>query len=219
MNVTKAKDGIAFNGFAESNKFKCGYPTDFMQDYACPIGQVLITSTSTPPSIGNWELIDKEFTPTETTGTWSINDSNVTSGEVTVRRGGHTADVRITFTNKKAFGETEMAMGTISVESLGFLLLPMEKRPPFVSDGGNACGELIIGSDGDIKCVDGSFYADNLPASSYSICHVTYVGGNIENMLDSCCNKFYWMRVADEVVELEQLEIPSIELVEETVEE
>lgn len=88
-------------------------------------------------------------------------------------------------------------MGTISINSLGFAnSLPVEKRPPFVSDGGNACGMLIITTEGTISVVDGTFYSNNMAAGNYSICHVTYAAGNINNMLDSCCDKFYWKRTA-----------------------
>lgn len=197
FNITKKKDGIAFNGFAESGKFKNNYPTDFMQDYACPIGQVLITSTPTSPSIGEWELIDKEFIPQlVSSDNFTLTTANTTSATLTVILGGHDIDVKLTTVNKTAIGEDEKKRGTIILSAIGVTSLPMGKGQVLgASDGGNAWSSWTITADGSVSTVDCDPSSSSVPAGSTNIVHWHYTVGDFTTMIDDFCNKFYWKRI------------------------
>lgn len=195
LNITKEKDGIALNGFAERNKFKVNYKTDFMQDYACPLGQVLITTSPTPPNIGEWELIDKEFKPQTVTGEFTI--SKAQSCVVTASLSGHSIQLQINFKASGTIDDATVTIGTLNPASVGVTSFAQNLYPTGSSDGGGAVPSCYFSTSGLFQVLDGNAPGGTLASGQATYVIMTLVNDDFNKMIDSFCNKFYWKRVED----------------------
>ena len=170
---------------------------------AYPIGSIYITSTNSAPTVGGtWTLIDKEFAPyVSTTSAFTINTTNTTSvGNYLLIRKGHEVILRLQIKNKVALSTSNLVLGTITSATFGI-------------SSGYADWGVQGNSDGGTGLVMASMTESSGTWSLTSMCAVTRTSGgsiaagntidfvfrpvfDMEKMLDSACNKFYWKRTA-----------------------
>lgn len=168
-----------------------------------PVGSVYITSTNTAPTVGGtWTLIDKEFTPyVSTTSAFTINSTNTTSvANYLLIRKGHEVILRLQIKNKVALAATNLALGTITSATFGI-------------SSGYADWDVHGTSDGGTGLCMASMTESSGTWTLTSVCAITRTSGgsiaagsniefmfrpvfDMEKMLDSACNKFYWKRTA-----------------------
>ena len=164
-----------------------------------PVGAIVVTSTNKNPSNefgGTWELIDKEFTPTDIGDVMTMNSTNTSESKAWGKRGGHSISFNGTFTNKVTFNDTERELGTLNLANMGVTRLPDAFRFVGFTDGGNSEIFLYLLNTGVLKTVDIGGNLTSVAADKTWFWSITMVWHNIEYMLDSACNKFYWKRTA-----------------------
>ncbi len=189
------------NNFTISDVRKLGMAVTANDVY--PVGAVCITSTNTAPIlVGTWELIDKEFTPyISTTSAFTINTTNTTSvGNYLLIRKGHEVILRLQIKNKVALSTSNLALGTINTSNFGI-------------SSGYADWGVQGNCDGGTGLVMASMTEASSKFTLTSMCAITRTSGgsiaagntidfvfrpvfDMEKMLDSACNKFYWIRTA-----------------------
>lgn len=173
------------------------------------VGDVVITSTNETPNLcGTWELIDKEFAYTVITDTGVTWNTTNTSGSVSANsrrayiiRSGHSISVRLWWTNRIAYGSTQLPICTIAFSSLGltgayqhFLQgqTATNKHAIAVIRTGNSDPMTVqydgIATFGTQTSIDAgqAFYVDFNHVAGYT------------SMADSACNKFYWRKTGPE---------------------
>lgn len=163
-------------------------------------GNVYITSTNSPPtSDGNWQLIDKEFTPATSQNLPSpnsiikINDTNVASYSTSLTRSGHSIYIRLNFTSSVVLDDSSIELGTLRLSALGISSIKYPINITGYTDGGNAILMGQITTQGQITNNDIIGKSDAV-SSGMSLLYATTLVVNYEDMLDSSCNKFFWKR-------------------------
>lgn len=164
-----------------------------------PVGSVYITQTNTNPASklgGNWELIDKDFTPVG--GNATITLGKASSGTLAFYKSGKNIYCRLTFVNNATLNDTAATVATINLASIGVTDLTYSKYPIGQTDGGAAL--LMMGvnaTTGVIAVNDVIDKGGSHVVSSGATCYVEWSNTiAIGNMMDSACNKFYWKRTA-----------------------
>lgn len=168
-------------------------------DFTHPVGTVIITSEVVNPGNtlgGTWELIDKEFTPGDLGDVMQMNSSNTSVSRAWCKRGGHSMSFNGTFTNSVEFNDTERNLGTLILENMGVTRLPDAFRFVGFSDGGNSEVFLLMENTGSLSSVDIGGNISSVASGKTWFWSLTCVWHNINYMLDSACNKFYWKRTA-----------------------
>ena len=159
-------------------------------------GSVLITNTNTPPNqLGNWELIDKEFTTKVESVALNIDSANVSAANLYCTWSGHTIYCFLNVDTKTTMNDNTIHLGTLPLAKLGITFLPHNyNRIIGGSDGGNSASLINITTEGDVSSVEtliksGASYPTN-QTFSY---HMTFVIPHGQ-MSNSFCNKFYWRK-------------------------
>lgn len=163
------------------------------------VGSVIITGTNTNPQAtygGTWTLIDKEFTPADIGDVMQMNSTNTTQSRAYGKRGGHTISFNANFVNKVAFNDTQRELGTLDLASMGVTRLSDAFRTLGFSDGGNAEIFLLLESNGVLSTVDVGGNITSVAKDNTFFWNITITWSDINQMLDSACNKFYWKRTA-----------------------
>ena len=164
-----------------------------------PVGAVVITGTNTNPGAtygGTWTLIDKEFTPADIGDVMQMNSTNTTQSRAYGKRGGHTISFNANFVNKVAFNDTQRELGTLDLASMGVTRLSDAFRTLGFSDGGNAEIFLLLENTGVLSTVDVGGNITSVAKDNTFFWNITITWSDINQMLDSACNKFYWKRTA-----------------------
>lgn len=165
-----------------------------------PVGSVFITSTNENPASllgGTWELFDKTFSNVYgTKNDWiAIDETNTTSTSFYVVRSGHTARIRITFTNLVSISDTEVNIGTIDLKTLGFNTLLNSIRYTGSTDAGNVIFMGNIAYNTGIVTVTDIVGVDTVAANTTGWIIDIVLQGHRAVMLDNACDKFYWKRI------------------------
>ena len=171
---------------------------ELTSDDIYPVGSVYVSSTSSNPSGlfgGEWELIDKEFAPHNASGGFTINTTNVTSAAANWTRSGHTITVTAALVNKVKLAADYLVLGTWDFATIGLTSLGLNIRTVGWTHEGGCVSCFTFQTNGNM-C-----HYLTLPDNYISIGRTVYYTftitiGNINHMLDSACNKFYWKRTA-----------------------
>ena len=183
--------------------------TDWL-NYTHPVGSVICMGSNTNPGNtlgGTWTLIDKEFKTQEITSAFVRNTTNTTSiDSQTVILSGRTIWVRMGFTNKVALGDTAIEVAYLGTsESAAFNKIGLTSTPYLTrlcgwSDGGNAILQMNLFAGEDSGHYGRITSVDAQPATCAKDSTVFFTASSritdINKMLDSFCDKFYWQRTA-----------------------
>ena len=146
---------------------------------------------------GTWTLIDKEFTPGYVSSPFTNNTTNTSSSEMQVSRAGHTVFILCKFTNKVALTDTSIHIGTFNLANIG-VKSSFDNSAWVVgnSDGGNSVVYIDLYSTGQLYTTDINYSLTSISAGKVWVFTTTMQVSDIDQMLDSACNKFYWKRTA-----------------------
>lgn len=174
-----------------------------------PVGSVVITSTNDNPNsylCGDWELIDKDFTPYayKPNLIWEINTQGSVAANTrvcTIFRSGHTINIRLWWQNGTDYTPT----AAYPICSIGFSDLGVTgwyQHFPIVHThtSNTAIGPCIMGNTDPVSLTLEGLLIRN--GTSLTSGHQFYLDINhvasFREMADSACNKFYWKRIEDE---------------------
>lgn len=183
--------------------------TDWL-NYTHPVGSVICMGSNTNPGNtlgGTWTLIDKEFKTQEITNAFVRNTTNTTSiDSQSVILSGKSIWVRMGFTNKVALGDTAIEVAYLGTsESAAFNKIGLTSTPYLTrlcgwSDGGNAILQMNLFAGEDSGHYGRVTSVDAQPATCAKDSTVFFTASSritdINKMLDSFCDKFYWKRTA-----------------------
>ena len=143
------------------------------------------------------KLIDKEFTPGYIESAFTNNTTNTTSSTVQVSRAGHTFFLMCKFTNKVALTDSSFHIGSLNMAKLG-ILSSFDNSAWVVgfSDGGNSVVYIDWYSTGQLYTTDVNYSLTSVKAGNVWCFTTTMLVSDLNQMLDSACNKFYWKRIA-----------------------
>lgn len=181
-----------------------------LMDVLHPVGSIVCMSSNTDPGAtlgGTWELIDKQFKTQVITDAFLRNTTNTTSiDSQDIILSGRTIWVRMGFTNKVALGDTSVEVAYLGTsESAAFAKIGMTSTPYLVrmcgwSDGGNAILQMNLFASTDSGHYGRITSVDAQPATCAKDNTVYFTAesrvADINKMLDSFCDKFYFRRTS-----------------------
>jgi len=176
-----------------------------------PVGSVYISTTNSNPTSlfgGKWELIDKEFINLvgEDLGDgtyFTKNTTNVGGYSIYFVRSKNRVSLRFMFKNLVALNDSQLELGTLLFNKLGFSQLYYSLYSHLGgTDGGNAVIQSsLIYDTGVINIQDivhKTSASSSATVSTNSEMYIEYdLNIPMEYMLDSACDKFYWKKIAD----------------------
>lgn len=171
-----------------------------------PVGSCYTTNTNTNPSTwlgGTWTLVDKRFTPGngENGITWNTTNTKTERTFAWIRND-HDLWLRFRWTNNVAFSDTEQAICTIDMTTLGFKSGESGYYQWITGacDGINAALLMNLswsGSTGTVYIQDAITRAATVPTTTGQPAYATMlVKCDLSHMDDSACNQFVWQRTA-----------------------
>ena len=163
-----------------------------------PVGTYIETTTNTNPSNtlgGTWTLIDKQLRGQYLdSGIFTINTEVCSTSTQAVSIYGHTLYFRISV---KYTGE-DLTDGDTTIGSINFPAVGVSRFPNsrYYNNGYNESTNASIAysvgyEDGEIRYRYGGLTKDSTAYFDFSV-----VITNIDQMLDSFCNRFTWRRTA-----------------------
>ena len=165
---------------------------------AYPVGSVYVSATNSNPSElfgGEWELIDKEFSPYFSSKNEGFTaSSNIVDPACYFMRGGHSISFEIQFDTSVKIQDTELQMGSYNLSTVGVNSLYCNYSFLLWGDEAQSIAMTKLTYDGKIKTSDQ--IPDGYIAASRWLEGTVTVTLRHTNMLDSACNKFYWKRTA-----------------------
>lgn len=175
-------------------------------DVFYPVGSCYTTDTNTNPSTwlgGTWALVDKRFTPSngENGITWNTTNTKTERTFAWIRND-HDLWLRFRWTNNVAFSDTEQAICTINMATLGFKSGESGYYQWITGacDGINAALLMNLswsGSTGTVYIQDVITRAATVPTTTGQPAYATMlVKCDLSHMDDSACNQFMWKRTA-----------------------
>ena len=195
--MAKFKDRVDFKNITKGNKE--------LWEIMYPVGSIITTGYDSvaqaridPKDLygGEWELIDKEFTPADIGDVMQMNSTNTTQSEAYGKRAGHTISFNANFVNKVAFNDTQRELGTLNLAKMGVTRLSDVFRTVGFSDGGNSEIFLLLANTGVLSTVDIGGNITSVAKDNTFFWSMTITWSNIDQMLDEACSKFYWKRTA-----------------------
>jgi hypothetical protein len=172
-----------------------------VEQFEFPVNSVVTTVENVAPSYpGTWELFDKEFAPAAYTSVpFTLNTTNCTSAEVYASVAGHNISLKVGIVNKKAITDDTLAMGTISLASIGVANGLPHSFGSYIgaADTNNVWSLWQLSTTGALSSVDCDGNSSSVPAgtkTNWVFFDITM--HTIDNMRDDFCNKFYWKRTA-----------------------
>lgn len=178
------------------NKMKKVFPNIYK------IGDIYISSQNVNPEAqfgGTWELIDKEFkekySSTED-NLFSINTTNASSAEMSYVRSGHTIRVRVAVDNKVSLSDTDVTLGTLDIQSLGFTtFITTPNIFSYINDDVMGICYYVYNT-GELKWRGLISSTATTLASGATITADMVVVLTPAYMLDEFCDRFYWKRIS-----------------------
>ena len=181
-------------------------------DSKCPVGTVWIGGKNgskpiDPSTIfgGEWELIDKEFASIiikdeDGTGGLFAKEEIVSGYELLALCSGHTIRLRLVFTPDMVFednyggNEFSKAVGQLELEKLGITTFYYSLVDIVaMSDNSNGLLMAIINNDGLVSISD----VIKSNTANQKVIISTEITCRGADMLDSFCDKFYWVKKSD----------------------
>ena len=174
------------------------------RDLLFPVGSYYVTPTNVAPAFGGtWTLVDKQFSEVHGTlvagGTEYTAGDDVTIDSVAIRRVDRTIELRVTC-SAGTFGEatTNLLSLNNAAARVGLSNFPSTSVTMF-SDVGNVLLAVECTGAGTIRVVDAFVIASTIShtyTGGLSAIDITLVASNMNEMLDSACDKFTWQRTA-----------------------
>jgi hypothetical protein len=186
-----------------------------------PVGCVLCLTENTNPAElynhGTWELIDKEFAyyfrdlanaDTDGIKSWTPDTATASSPLSSGLIAGHSVTLRLALKvtsdglnyiqGLENTTDTGFTLGVVNPATFGLTLLPMKYNGiPFVIDDGSLVGIASISQEGTVTVTDcwSPDGTNTIKADAAINLNLSYTT-QLEYMIDSFCNKFYFKRVA-----------------------
>lgn len=174
-----------------------------------PVGSVVITSTNDNPGsylCGEWELIDKEFTPYGGRPVIEWASSTQGSEEANTRvcsvfRSGHSINIRLWWQNRADYEQNvAYTVCLIPYSVLGLTGTYQHFPIAHTHTSSNAVCTARFENSDPIEVLLTGFVANGsltrLASGQSFYIEVTHIA-SLTNMSDSACNKFYWRRIPD----------------------
>ncbi len=176
-----------------------GPPGPYGEPY--PYGAIYVGSTNQNPTDflgGEWELVWKKCIDRDGSGIVNYNSTNTTVSSSTATWSMHNNVLSIYFsaTNRVAFADTTLEIGTIDMDRLGISRLSQSIRVTASSDTNNAICQVLIFQDGVIESRDGTIGRVNPTPIGSEIGFFATWTLSWQWIDDSVCNEWHWKRIA-----------------------
>lgn len=168
-----------------------------------PVGSVYVTQTNKAPTFGGtWTLYDKQYKTQKITA--KVTQKNTSAAAAYAYLSGHDVYIYFTFTPSVTLNDTTVEVFTITPSSVGVSQLgDVTRYFSAFSDGGQAVFSYQVTNAGKISITDvlqraTSTSVDNAVDAGTSVGHFNFLIklNNINYMVDSFCDKFFWKRTA-----------------------
>lgn len=152
---------------------------------------------------GEWILENKSFTPFEDSksdGTYLKHDTtNCSSSSLALRRNGQTVSLKISITPTIDLADTSITLGQLNLSKIGIKnIFPSSITAyPFTTDAGHGIALVTISATGTVSSVEvvPRNSDTTLDTDTHAIGSFLTITCNPNDMLDSCCNQFFWRRI------------------------